>query len=574
MPILHPVLARPKSTTPFTDRYLDTLYQYLDLIGKNAENPIASFSAPPQGRVAIVGAGAAGMCAAYELLKTGVVPTVLEATDRIGGRAWSRPWEGAPQAFAELGSMRVPIAHVLFFTYARTFGMTTVEGGFPDPGVVPTLLYYQNERFEWEPNQPPPGLFARINADFNTFVSQFTTPIYAVWGDWDLVAQEWQKLIDQYRNMTFYEAIVKGIPSWTTEDLNAFGALGVGSGGFGPLFQIGFLELLRILISEWETKQQLFTQGMSALEDGFYRHTVDAPGIGETSLAAQDAVRLSTPVQAIRWNPLSRKPSLLYSPDGKTPGWHEYDAVIVATTTRSMQMIDMTLPETPDSAPVDENQRVALRNLHMTSSSKLFICTETKFWKGQSGFFPSTIQTDELPRGIYTLDYPGIDEGVVLLSYTWEDDSTKLLAFPKEERFAKLKEIITKIHPGFGEALVPKPGTGIYEVDWQCEPYYYGAFKLNFAGQEPYNQKAYYQFQSVLDPLADRGVYLAGDGVSWSGGWTEGALQTGLNAACAAARRLGGVVVEDSPLTAQPADRYNYGGFEALGFTDHQTGRP
>lgn len=573
MPILHQVVARPESA-PFTDRFLDTLYQYLDLIGRNAERPIAKFhTQPPQGRVAIIGAGAAGMCAAYELLKAGVVPTVLEATDRIGGRAWSQRWEGAPNAFAELGSMRVPPVHVLFFTYAKLFGMTTVSGGFPDPGVVPTLLYYQNQRFEWEPNKPPPGLFARIQTDFNAFVSRFTEPIYAAWGNWALVTQEWQKLIDQYRNMTFYEAVVKGIPSWTTEDLNAFGALGVGSGGFGPLYQIGFLEMLRVLITEWETSQQLFAQGMTALEDGFYQHHVDSPWIGETSLAKQDAVRLRTPVQAVRWNPSTHKPSLYYGSGGGSPEWHEYDAVIVATTTRSMQMIDMTLPEPPDSAPINEDRRVALRNLHMTSSSKLFICTESKFWKEQSGFFPVTIQTDELPRGIYTLDYPGIDEGIVLVSYTWEDDSTKLLAFPKEERFAMLKEIITKIHPGFGAALVPKPGTGIYEVDWQCEPHYYGAFKLNLAGQEPYNQTAYYQFQSVLDPALDRGVYLAGDGVSWSGGWTEGALQTGLNAACAVAQRLGGVVEPDSPLTAQPEDRYNYGGFRALGFVDHQTVR-
>ena len=41
------------------------------------------------------------------------------------------------------------------------------------------------------------------------------------------------------------------------------------------------------------------------------------------------------------------------------------------------------------------------------------------------------VQTDELPRGIYALDYPQTDHGIVLLSYVWGDDSTKLLALDK-----------------------------------------------------------------------------------------------------------------------------------------------
>lgn len=41
-------------------------------------------------RVAIVGAGAAGLVAAYELLRIGAEPVIFEATARIGGRAYSR----------------------------------------------------------------------------------------------------------------------------------------------------------------------------------------------------------------------------------------------------------------------------------------------------------------------------------------------------------------------------------------------------------------------------------------------------------------------------------------------------
>ncbi len=70
-------------------------------------------------------------------------------------------------------------------------------------------------------------------------------------------------------------------------------------------------------------------------------------------------------------------------------------------------------------------------------------------------------------------------------------------------------------------------------------------------------QAAYYQFLTATQGASDRGVYLAGDSVSWSGGWTEGAFQTGLNAACAAALRIGADVRANSPLTQNP-NLYRY----------------
>lgn len=97
----------------------------------------------------------------------------------------------------------------------------------------------------------------------------------------------------------------------------------------------------------------------------------------------------------------------------------------------------------------------------------------------------------------------------------------------------------------------------IVEIDWENEAYYYGAFKLDYPGQEPTIRAAYYQFLTVNDASNDRGVYLAGDSVSWYGGWTEGALQTGINAACAAARRIGATMREASPLTQNP-NLYRY----------------
>jgi len=186
----------------------------------------------------------------------------------------------------------------------------------------------------------------------------------------------------------------------------------------------------------------------------------------------------------------------------------------------------------------------------------MFIRTKTKFWKGDPTI-PQNIQMDELPRGVYALDYPQTENGVVLISYTWGDDSTKLLGLSKEERFSLFRQAIAHVSPQFATHLVPMNGE-ILTIDWQTTAYHYGAFKLHYPGQEPHTHTLYSQFLSVLDPARDRGVYLAGDSVSWSGGWIEGALQTGINAACAAAKRIGASVRPHSPLTQDP-HRYTYG---------------
>jgi tryptophan 2-monooxygenase len=124
------------------------------------------------------------------------------------------------------------------------------------------------------------------------------------------------------------------------------------------------------------------------------------------------------------------------------------------------------------------------------------------------------------------------------------------MAFDPAARFELLKSVIATINPNFANYLVPVDNQ-ILNVDWQLVPYYYGAFKLNLPGQEANVQSVYYQFLSALGD-SDTGLYLAGDGVSWSGGWTEGALQTGLNAAAAVGLRVGGTPIYKGPLTQRP----------------------
>jgi monoamine oxidase len=85
--------------------------------------PRASRNAAKGERIAIVGAGLAGLTCAWRLQQQGVSATVYEANTRLGGRCWTRRSDFAAGQIAEHGGELIDQLHVHIRQLAQSLGL-------------------------------------------------------------------------------------------------------------------------------------------------------------------------------------------------------------------------------------------------------------------------------------------------------------------------------------------------------------------------------------------------------------------------------------------------------------------
>lgn len=625
-------IAERKGSQAFIDTPQILYSNWLKRAG-GIEAALGSFITPP--KIVLIGGGLANCVAGLELAKAGADVTLLEVSDHVGGRLQSILSPDKVN-YQEMGAMRFPPSEDVLYYYAKHLGFAFVDI-FPNPGSVDTLISYKGEVKLWPKKSPTvPDGFKTVHDGWQALVSRGIT---VKRGDNDIneflapaeltillqrsfdnnptalrdVISGWQKYLTTFGTNTFLQGLrrifgkehewnIPGGIEWSEEDFDRFGKLGVGSGGFGAFFSLGFNAILRIVVNGLETDQKMFAK-------------VDSEGqpqpTGIQNLAeaivdlASDPTKQRTPLKVLLrtagaiWS--STPNSLTVTQAGFHPGLVTYDYAIVGTTSKAAY--NEVLIKIHGS--IDPTVANALRTVHVCASSKLFIRTN-RFWETTPGT-PRVILSDGPVNQLYTLDYAHPDKGLVLVVYAWEQDSINLQGFTVGPQlfqylFEQLRAILSQSQEWakWVEHLIPFDSLNFKH--WQLDPRFMGAFVIAGPSQDGLLRTLFYDHRKLLPkstlnnsasistlpttkstiststpvtlieshdskptpspstPTAWSPILLNGDSYGWSGGWTQGALEMALNNVSVILKARGQINQEAfAPTSLLKPDTYDYG---------------
>ncbi len=495
--------------------------------------------------VAIVGGGIAGVVAAYELMRLGLRPVLYEA-GRLGGRLRSEPFEGDSGIIAELGGMRFPSSSVCFYHYLNLVGLQTQPFPNPlDPATPSTLLDLEGDQVYVEAGQDLPAVLREIsdawrdaleeNADF----SAIQTAIRA--RDTPALKSLWNRLVPLWDERTFYDFVAtsQAFRKYPFRHRELFGQVGFGTGGWDSDFPNSMLEILRVALTNLDEDQRLVVGGVEQLPRRLWAHA-PAKCVHWPAGTSLSALHQGSPRPGVTRISRSRQQTAGAGAISITDRWgatRDYAAVLV-----TCQSWLLTTHIETDENLLSHPLWMALDRTRYMQSSKTFVMVDRPFWRDRDAatgrYTMSMTLTDRLTRGTYLFDEGEGRPASICLSYSWMGDALKMLPLPVDQRVQLMLRALGKIYPGVDIAshIIGNPIT----VSWESDPNFLGAFKGALPGHYRYNHRMYCHFMQDGMPAAERGIFLAGDGISWTPAWAEGAITTALNAVWGIVHHLGG----------------------------------
>ncbi|ETK19507.1 putative oxidase [Pseudomonas sp. FH4] len=536
-------------------------------------------------QVLIVGAGVSGLVAAYEAMRMGLHPIVVEASGRIGGRLYSHVVgdRNDPQnrVICELGAMRFPKSGKALMHYFDKVGMSTNSADFPNPGspaAPSTVVDYKNEQTYYERDNLPDKYRRIEDMFFDDFLAQ--DPIR--FADMEAAMSEGQVNQDEIKaiwntilragwdGLSFYAAMVEQA-KWSREDIDLFGQIGFGTGGWNTDYPNCFLEVLRVLYTGLDTNHTLMYDGSSELPQRLWSGTPASFGDALVHWPADTTVESLTRREIT--DPLNQEVRQIIRLKNGTFDVYLHDNKLDSDTLRNFKSVVYTphVRILDKFRYMDGKERfTSMNNLlpqatweavmytHYMQSAKIFATTRRPFWSDLEGgrYKMSVTLSDRLTRGTYLLDYGpgnGVNKGSgMFLSYTWNDDSLKFLgdrSAPLPSHVQLCTTLLDTVYANTQLNLAAEFGMvdPFVEINWEDEPFYLCAFKMNLPGQYEYQRLLFSQFMSGVKEGEPDGFILSGDDISWTGGWAEGAVTTALNAVNKLAVTFGGGAFENNP---------------------------
>jgi len=499
-------------------------------------------------KVGIIGGGLAGLSSAFELRKLGFDITIFETQEnRIGGRVYTHYFDKDKKFYGELGAMRIPVDHETTWHYINTFGLKT------RPFIQTNeneFIYVRNKRARNDSQGK--SVMENIYPEFNLTPRERDTP--------------WQKLIGDALGSN----LLKINPSIRKELLQVkkeysrtikyLGGLGIREVLEGMRLSEGAIELISSVApflgyfyynSYYENLQEEYTVdyayryeivgGTVNLPRSFYNSLMSKKPKEYTNIQKESLGKVTwksgKTVTAIYKAKENNKVTLKYEKEKSSEASKQtFDFVICAIPFSSLRNVEID--------PMFSTEKMqAIKEVNYTSSQKTaFMCNESFWQKGDASerIIGGGSSTD-LP--IATIWYPSYstardnnqieknknhnlydEPGVLLASYNLNQDAIRVGNLDDKTRAEEIKRQVEAVHglkTGYLDSIVEDSKT----VDWNREKGFYGAFCYFMPQQQEL-------FSHVMaKPEYDNRVYFAGEHISLTHGWIEGAVNTGMIAA-------------------------------------------
>ncbi|MBW8173433.1 FAD-dependent oxidoreductase [Ornithinimicrobium sp. Arc0846-15] len=514
-------------------------------------------------KVAVIGSGAAAMTASFELMRMGLHPVIYES-GQFGGRLRSHEFEGSGGITAELGGMRFPISSTGFYHYINMLGLETEE--FPNPltpAAGSTVIDLEGETHYGETLADLPDVYHEVAMAYDEALEEsahFSALKDAIRNrDAGRIKELWDPIVEEWDERTFYDFVVssKAFSRLSFRHREVFGQVGFGTGGWDSDFSNTMLEILRVNVCELDDDQRYVVGGVEQMPKGLWQREVDgmAHWPDGTSLSKLNNGGTRAGVRKISRHSDGQQLEI-------TDAWGRVDSYEAVLATCQSHLLTTSIETDEDL--FEQKMWMALDRTRYMQSSKTFVMVDRPFWKDKDPETGRDVMsmtlTDRLTRGTYLFDNGPGKPAVICLTYSWMTDALKMLPLSVDERVNLALAALKKIYPkvDIAQHIVGDPVT----VSWEDDPNFLGAFKGALPGHYRYNSRMYGHFIQEKLPEKHRGIFMAGDGVSWTPAWVEGAVQTALNSVWGIMTHFGGSTHQGNP---GPGDVYPMLGPMVLG---------